>query len=135
MNMWQEFKAFVARGNVIDMAVGIVIGAAFGKIVSSFVNDILMPPIGLALGGMDFSHLAITLKAASGDTPAVVLRYGNFIQTTVDFLIIALAIFLMIKGLNALKRPGEAPEEGTPAPPPPEVALLEEIRDLLKQQR
>ncbi len=135
MSMWQEFKAFVARGNVIDMAVGIVIGAAFGKVVSSFVNDLLMPPIGLLLGGMDFSNLAITLKAASGDTPAVMLRYGNFIQITIDFLIISLAIFLMVKGLNALKRPEEAPEKETPAPPPPEVTLLEEIRDLLKQQR
>ncbi len=134
--MWQEFKDFIARGNVVDMAIGIIIGAAFGKVVSSFVNDILMPPIGLLLGGMDFSNLAITLKAASGDTPAVLLRYGAFIQTLVDFLIIALAIFLMIKGINALKREEEAKEAEaeTPPAPAPEVVLLQEIRDLLKQQ-
>jgi len=138
MSMWQEFKAFIARGNVVDMAVGIIIGAAFGKVVSSFVNDILMPPIGLLLGGVDFSNLAITLKAASGDTPAVMWRYGAFIQTVVDFLIVAFAIFLMIKGLNALQRKAQAEqtaqEEATPPPPSPEVALLEEIRDLLKAQ-
>ncbi|NPA92182.1 MAG: large-conductance mechanosensitive channel protein MscL [Chloroflexi bacterium] len=137
MSMWQEFKDFIARGNVVDMAVGIIIGGAFGKVVSSFVNDILMPPIGLLLGGVDFSNLAITLKAASGDNPAVLLRYGAFIQTLVDFLIIALAIFVMIKGINALKREEEAKEAEpeTPPAPDPEVVLLEEIRDLLKQQR
>ena len=134
MSMWQEFKEFVARGNVIDMAVGIIVGAAFGKVVSSFVNDLLMPPIGLLLGGVDFSDLAITLKAAHGDAPAVILRYGAFIQTLVDFLIIAFAIFLLVKGVNALKREKEATEPPAPPPPAPEVVLLEEIRDLLKQK-
>ena len=134
MSMWQEFKEFVARGNVIDMAVGIIVGAAFGKVVSSFVNDLLMPPIGLLLGGVDFSDLAITLKAAHGDAPAVILRYGAFIQTLVDFLIIAFAIFLLVKGVNALKREKEATEPPAPPPPAPEVVLLEEIRDLLKQR-
>ncbi len=137
MSMWQEFKDFVQRGNVVDMAVGIIIGAAFGKVVSSFVKDILMPPIGLLLGGMDFSNLAITLKAASGDTPAVMLRYGAFIQTIIDFLIVAFAIFLMIKGLSVLKREKAVQEEThseAPPPPAPEIVLLEEIRDLLKAQ-
>ena len=136
MSMWQEFKDFIQRGNVMDMAIGIIIGGAFGKVVSSFVNDILMPPIGLLLGGVNFSDLAITLKEASGDVPAVMLNYGAFIQTIIDFLIIALAIFMIIKWLNAMKRKQEAeaaPE--APPPPAPEVVLLEEIRDLLKGQR
>src|SRR5690606_19628371 len=94
MSLIQEFKAFAARGNVIDMAVGIIIGAAFGKIVSSLVGDVIMPPIGLILGGVDFSDLAVTLKAAEGATPAVVIAYGKFIQTIIDFLIISFAIFM-----------------------------------------
>ena len=97
MSLIQEFKAFAARGNVIDMAVGIIIGAAFGKIVSSFVGDVIMPPIGLILGGVDFSDLAVTLKAAEGSTPAVVIAYGKFIQTIIDFLIISFAIFMGLK--------------------------------------
>jgi len=102
------FKAFAMRGNVLDMAVGIIIGAAFGKIVSSFVADVLMPPIGLMLGNMDFSKLAITLRAAQGEAPAIMLRYGTFINTVVDFLIVAFAIFLMIKQVNKLTAPKPA---------------------------
>jgi large conductance mechanosensitive channel len=114
------------------MAVGIVIGGAFGKIVSSFVGDVLMPPIGMALGGMDFSSLAITLKEASGDVAAVTLNYGTFIQTVVDFIIIAFAIFMVVKAMNSMKKK----EEAAPAAPPKpsaEEALLAEIRDLLKK--
>jgi len=129
----KEFKAFAMRGNVIDMAVGIVVGAAFGKIVSSFVADVLMPPLGLLLGGVDFSQLAITLKEASGEAPAVMLRYGQFIQTVVDFVIIAFAIFLVVKGINAMKKKEEAAPKAPPAPSKEEV-LLTEIRDLLKAQ-
>ena len=132
MSMMSEFRDFAMRGNVVDMAVGIVIGGAFGKIVSSFVNDVLMPPIGLALGGVDFSDLAITLQEASGDVAAVTLNYGAFIQTVVDFIIIAFAIFMVVKAMNNLKKK----EEAAPAPPPKpseEVTLLTEIRDLMKQ--
>ena len=131
MSIIKEFKEFAMRGNVIDMAIGIIIGAAFGKIVSSLVADVVMPPIGLAIGGIDFSDLAVTMKAATADIPAVTINYGKFIQTTIDFLIIALVIFLVIKGLNAFKRK----EEAAPAVPPPpskEEILLTEIRDLLK---
>jgi len=132
MGMMQEFKTFAMKGNVVDMAVGIIIGAAFGKIVSSFVADVIMPPIGLLIGGVDFSSLAITLKQAVGETPAVTLGYGKFIQTVVDFVIIAFAIFIVIKGMNSLKRK----EEKAPASPPPpskQEILLAEIRDLLKR--
>ena len=100
MGMISEFKAFAVKGNVVDMAVGIIIGAAFGKIVSSFVGDVVMPPLGLLIGGVDFSDLAITLKAAEGDIPAVVLAYGKFIQTVIDFLIVAFAIFMGVKAIN-----------------------------------
>jgi large conductance mechanosensitive channel len=133
MSMMKEFREFAMRGNVIDMAVGIVIGAAFGKIVSSFVNDVLMPPLGVILGGMNFKELALTLKAASGDVAAVTLNYGMFIQTLLDFLIIAFAIFMAIKAMNSLKR---KKEEAPAAPPPPsaEEVLLKEIRDLLKNR-
>jgi large conductance mechanosensitive channel len=130
--MMSEFRDFAMRGNVVDMAVGIVIGGAFGKIVSSFVNDVLMPPIGLALGGVDFSQLAVTLQEASGDVAAVTLNYGAFIQTVVDFIIIAFAIFMVIKAMNNLKKK----EEAAPAPPPKpseEVTLLREMRDLMKK--
>lgn len=132
MSMMSEFRDFAMRGNVVDMAVGIVIGGAFGKIVSSFVNDVLMPPIGLALGGVDFSDLAVTLQEASGDVAAVTLNYGAFIQTVVDFIIIAFAIFMVIKAMNNLKKK----EEAAPPPPPKpseEVTLLTEIRDLMKK--
>jgi large conductance mechanosensitive channel len=130
--MGQEFKAFVMRGNVLDLAVGVIIGAAFGKIVSSFVGDVLMPPIGLLLGGVDFSQLAWILRAAAGDKPAVVLGIGKFIQAIVDFLIIAFAIFLVIKAANRMKR--EAPAPAPPGPSPTE-RLLSEIRDLLRPGR
>jgi large conductance mechanosensitive channel len=138
MGFLKEFKAFAMRGNVIDMAVGIIIGAAFGKIVSSLVNDVVMPPIGLLLGGADFADLKLTLAEASTNaagvaTPAVTLNYGSFINTVLDFLIVAFAIFLVIKAMNRLQR---KKEEAPPAPPPPspEVTLLAEIRDLLRQR-
>ena len=132
MSMMSEFKSFAMRGNVIDMAVGIVIGGAFGKIVSSFVNDVLMPPIGMMMGGVDFSDLAVVLKEASGDVVAVTLNYGSFIQTVVDFLIIAFAIFMVVKAMNNMKK---KEEEAPAAPPKPsaEVELLTEIRDSLKK--
>ena len=134
MSILNEFKAFAVKGNVVDMAVGIIIGAAFGKIVSSFVGDVVMPPIGLLIGGVDFSDLAITLKAAEGDLPAVVLSYGKFIQTVLDFVIVAFAIFMGVKVINRLKRE-EAVAPTVPPAPSPEEVLLTEIRDLLKQQK
>lgn len=134
MSIINEFKAFAVKGNVVDMAVGIIIGAAFGKIVSSFVGDVIMPPLGLLIGGVDFSDLAITLKAAEGDIPAVVLAYGRFIQTVIDFIIIAFAIFMGVKAINRLKREEAAAPSVPPAPSPQEV-LLTEIRDLLKNQQ
>ncbi|WP_336288836.1 large-conductance mechanosensitive channel protein MscL [Aeromonas dhakensis] len=134
MSLIQEFKAFASRGNVIDMAVGIIIGAAFGKIVSSFVGDVIMPPIGLILGGVDFSDLAVTLKAAEGSAPAVVIAYGKFIQTIIDFLIISFAIFLGLKAINTLKKKQEE-EAAAPAGPTKDQELLTEIRDLLKSQQ
>ena len=132
MSMMTEFRDFAMRGNVVDMAVGIVIGAAFGKIVSSFVNDVLMPPIGMLVGGMDFRGLAVTLKEASGEVAAVTLNYGSFVQTVIDFIIVAFAIFMVIKAMNRLKKKEEA---APPAPPKPsaEESLLAEIRDLLKK--
>ncbi|WP_312930223.1 large-conductance mechanosensitive channel protein MscL [Stutzerimonas nitrititolerans] len=133
MSFLSEFKTFAVRGNVIDMAVGIIIGAAFGKIVSSFVDGVVMPPLGLLIGGVDFSDLAIVLKEAVGDAPAVTLNYGMFIQTVVDFVIIAFAIFLAIKAINTLKRQ-EAEAPSAPPAPTKEEALLTEIRDLLKEQ-
>ena len=134
MSLIQEFKAFAARGNVIDMAVGIIIGAAFGKIVSSFVGDVIMPPIGLILGGVDFSDLAVTLKAAEGDIPAVVIAYGKFIQTIIDFLIISFAIFMGLKAINTLKKKQEE-EAAAPAGPTKDQELLTEIRDLLAKAK
>ena len=134
MSIIKEFKEFAVKGNVIDMAVGIIIGAAFGKIVSSLVADVVTPPIGFLLGGVDFSNLAITLKAAADGAPAVVLSYGKFIQTVFDFTIVAAAIFMMIKGINTLKRK----EKEVPAAPPEpskEEQLLTEIRDLLKEKK
>ncbi len=131
--MLQEFKAFAMRGNVVDMAVGIIIGGAFGKIVSSFVSDVIMPPIGLLLGGVDFSDLALTLKSAEENQPAVMLKYGMFINTVIDFLIIAFAIFMVIKAMNTLKRKEEE-KPAAPPEPPADVKLLTEIRDLLKKQ-
>ena len=127
--MLKEFKDFAMRGNVIDMAVGIIIGAAFGKIVSSFVADIIMPPIGMILGKVDFSALAITLQEATETSEAITLNYGMFINTVLDFIIIAFAIFLVIKWINNLKKK----EEEKPAPTPEEIQLLREIRDSLKK--
>ncbi len=135
MKLLDEFKAFAMRGNVVDMAVGIIIGAAFGKIVSSFVGDVIMPPLGLLIGGIDFSGLAVTLKAANETTKtaAVTLRYGQFIQTIIDFIIVAFAIFMAIKGMNALRKKEEA-KPAEPPPPSKEVVLLTDIRDILKQK-
>lgn len=137
MSLIKEFKTFAVQGNVMDMAVGIIIGAAFGKIVSSFVADIIMPPLGVLIGGVDFTDLALILKAAEGDAPAVVLAYGAFIQTILDFTIVAFAIFMGIKGINRLKREDQAAEDEPAAAPEisNEERLLTEIRDLLKQQR
>ena len=131
MSVIQEFKAFAVKGNVVDMAVGIIIGAAFGKIVSSAVGDLVMPPLGLLVGGMDFSDLAITLKDAAGTAPAVVLGDGRFLQALLDFTIVAFAIFLLVKGINKLKRE-EAAAPTLPPTPSKEEQLLTEIRDLLK---
>lgn len=133
MSVLSEFKAFAVKGNVVDMAVGIIIGAAFGKIVSSFVGDVIMPPLGLLIGGVDFSDLAITLRAAEGNAPAVVLAYGKFIQTVIDFIIVAFAIFMGVKAINRLKRE-EAKAPTLPPTPTKEELLLGEIRDLLKDQ-
>ncbi|GMU95662.1 MULTISPECIES: large-conductance mechanosensitive channel protein MscL [Ignavibacterium] len=132
MKMLQEFKAFAMRGNVVDMAVGIIIGGAFSKIVSSLVSDVIMPPIGMLLGGVDFSDLAVTLKAAEGTQPAVMLKYGMFINTVIDFLIIAFSIFIVIKAINSMKKKEEE-KPSTPPEPPADVKLLTEIRDLLKK--
>jgi large conductance mechanosensitive channel len=131
MKMIQEFKAFAVRGNVVDMAVGIIIGAAFGKIVSSAVADVVTPPLGLLIGGVDFSDLAFTLREAVGSKPAVVLAYGKFIQSCFDFAIVAFAVFLLVKGVNHLKRK-EAEKPSAPPTPSKEEQLLAEIRDLLK---
>lgn len=133
MSLLSEFKEFAMRGNVVDMAVGIIIGAAFGKIVNSFVADVIMPPIGVLAGGVDFTSLSVILKAAEGDKPAVVLGYGKFIQSVVDFLIVASAVFVGIKAMNSMKREEVA---APPAPPEPtkEEVLLAEIRDILKQK-
>ena len=132
MSMIQEFKAFAIKGNVVDMAVGVIIGVAFGKIVSSLVTDVVMPPIGVLLGGVDFSKLAVTLQEATITAPAVVISYGKFIQTVVDFTIIAAVIFMVIKGINTMKRRAEE-AEAAPAAPPAQEVLLAEIRDLLKK--
>lgn len=135
MSILKEFKEFAIRGNVIDMAVGVIIGGAFGKIVSSLVSDVVMPVLGLLVGGVDFKDLNIVLKQAVGETPAVTLNYGMFIQTVFDFVIIAFAIFMAIKALNKLKRETPAPvEEPKPVEPSAEEKLLAEIRDLLKNK-
>jgi large conductance mechanosensitive channel len=130
--MAREFKDFAMRGNVVDMAVGVVIGAAFGKIVSSFTNDVLMPPIGLLTGGVDFSNLVVTLKEAVGDTAAVTLNYGVFVNTILDFLIIAFAIFLVVKAMNSAKKK-EVESPALPPAPTKEEVLLTEIRDALRR--
>lgn len=132
MALMNELKDFAVKGNVMDMAVGIIIGGAFGKIVSSFVNDVLMPPLGMLLGNVDFTDLAITLKEAAGEAEAVTLNYGAFIQNVVDFTIIAFAIFMMVRWINNLKKKEEAAPAAPPAPSKEET-LLTEIRDLLKK--
>ena len=132
MSMIKEFKEFAMRGNVVDLAVGIIIGGAFGKIVTSIVNEVIMPPIGMLLGGVDFSNLAITMKAAAGNEAAVVIRYGAFINTVIDFLIVAFVIFVLIRAINSLKKKEAAP--AVAAPPPRQEVLLTEIRDLLKSR-
>jgi large conductance mechanosensitive channel len=128
MSLLSEFREFVQRGNVVDMAVGVIVGAAFGRVVSSITNDVMMPPIGLATGGVDFT----ALKATIGGTPEapVTVNYGVFLQTALDFLIIAFCVFLLVKAVNRLKRPAPV---AAPAAPPPEVQLLTEIRDLLRR--
>ena len=141
MKIMKEFKDFAMRGNVVDLAVGVIIGAAFGKIVTSLVNDIIMPPIGVLVGGMDFKSLAFTIREAVMDPAtgkiakeAVTMKYGNFIQSLVDFMIVAFAIFMMVKGVMRLSR--KTTDDATPPPPPPptkEQELLTEIRDLLKK--
>jgi len=133
----REFRDFAMRGNVVDLAVGLIIGAAFGVIVTSLVKDVLMPPLGYAIGKVDFNDLAVTLKDAEKDATgkevraAVVIGYGKFINATIQFVIQALAVFLVVKAMNTLKRKPPAPA-GPPPPPPPDVQLLSEIRDLLK---
>ncbi len=131
MKIINEFKEFAMKGNLIDMAVGIIIGAAFGKIVASVVNDIIMPPIGLIVGGVNFTDLRIVLREAGAQGPAVALNYGNFLQVCFDFLIVAFAIFMLVKAINSAKRQKEA--EVVQAEKPRQEALLEEIRDLLKK--
>jgi len=133
MKVVDEFKAFAMKGNVVDMAVGIIIGAAFGKIIASMVSDVIMPPLGLLIGGVNFTDLKFVMKAAVGENPAVTLNYGNFLQVVFDFLIVAFVVFLMIKAMNsAKKKQVEAPPAAPPAPTKEEV-LLTEIRDLLKK--
>ncbi len=132
MSILQEFKEFAVKGNVVDMAVGVIIGGAFGKIVSSLVADVVTPPIGLLLGGVDFSKLQYVLREAADDKAAVTLKYGVFLQTTFDFLIMAIAIFAMVKVINRLKRKEEAAPPPAPPEPSAEEKLLGEIRDLLK---
>ena len=142
MGFFKEFKAFAMRGNVIDLAVGVVIGGAFGKIVSSLVSDVIMPPLGFLIGGVSFTDLVVTLKSAGIDeagnaVAAVTLNIGNFLQTLFDFTIVAFAIFLLVKGINKLSTITKLQEEATPPPPPApseEQLLLSEIRDLLKER-
>ena len=138
MKIIQEFKEFAIKGNVVDMAVGIIIGGAFGKIVTSLVNDVIMPPIGMIIGGVNFNGLRLVLKSATVDaagvaSPEVAVNYGAFIQVLFDFIIVAFCIFMMIKGLNSLKKKKEEAPAAPPAPTKEEV-LLTEIRDLLKHK-
>jgi large conductance mechanosensitive channel len=131
MGLVSEFKEFAVKGNAIDLAVGVVIGAAFGKIVTSLVTDVIMPPIGLLVGGVDFSYLAVTLRDKTDTAPAVVMKYGVFINTIIDFVIVALAIFALVKGINTLRRSKEAEAPAEPPAPTREEILLTEIRDAL----
>lgn len=131
MSVMQEFKEFAMKGNVVDMAIGVIIGGAFGKIVSSLVTDVIMPPIGVLIGGVDFSKLSITLQEATTNAPTVVISYGKFIQTVVDFTIVAAVIFMLVKIINLMRRQAEA--AAAPAALPAQEILLREIRDLLKK--
>lgn len=132
MSMMKEFKAFAMKGNVVDMAVGIVIGAAFGKIITSLVQDVIMPPIGVLLGGVDFSKLGFVVKEATDAAEAVIIKYGAFLNTILEFVIIAFAIFMVVKGMNNMKKKEEEKPAAPPAPSKEET-LLSEIRDLLKK--
>jgi large conductance mechanosensitive channel len=132
MGLAAEFKEFAMKGNVVDLAVGVVIGAAFGKIVSSLVGDVIMPPLGLALSGMDFKEAATVIGTGADGMP-VMLKYGAFLQTLIDFVLIAFVLFLAIKGINRLKKP-EAAAPAAPPPPSQEEVLLTQIRDLLKNR-
>ncbi|ETS98579.1 large-conductance mechanosensitive channel protein MscL [Providencia sp. PROV188] len=134
MSFLKEFREFAMKGNVVDMAVGIIIGAAFGKIVSSLVADVIMPPLGLIIGGVDFKQFSLVLREAEGSVPAVVMNYGMFIQTVFDFVIVAFAIFMAIKVMNKVRREKEEAAPAEPAAPSTEEVLLSEIRDLLKEQ-
>jgi large conductance mechanosensitive channel len=134
MGMFKEFKGFIMKGNVLDLAVAVIIGGAFGKIVTSFVNDVLMPPIGMLLGKVDFSDLKVVLRAATDKTAAVTLNYGSFVNTVIDFLIIAFCIFLVVKVYNKMQKKAEEAPAAPPAPSNQEV-LLAEIRDLLKEKK
>jgi large conductance mechanosensitive channel len=135
MSMMKEFKEFAMRGNVVDLAVGVIIGGAFGKIVTSVVNDIIMPPIGMAVGGVDFKDLKLVLQEAEGEVAAVAIGYGNFLQTVFDFMIIAFCIFMLIKGINNMNKKEEVAPAAPAGPPPPtkDQELLMEIRDALKK--
>jgi large conductance mechanosensitive channel len=135
MSIVKEFREFAIKGNVVDMAVGIVIGAAFGKIVSSLVSDVITPPIGYLIGGVDFKGLTASLPPLVEGQAAVDVRYGMFLQSLFDFLIVALAIFMAVKAINRLRRKEEAAPPPPPPAPPREQVLLEEIRDLLKQRQ
>ena len=130
MSVVKEFKDFISRGNVVDLAVGVIIGAAFGKIVTSLVTDIIMPPIGMLLAGIDFANLKYIMKEAVGKTPAVSINYGMFINNVIDFIIVAFCIFMVVKGINSMKKPEEVVIAPDPEPTKEEV-LLTEIRDLL----
>lgn len=133
--MFKEFKEFAVKGNVIDLAVGVVIGGAFGKIVTSLVNDIIMPLVGALTGGVNFTYLKIVIKGAHGDVPAVTFNYGNFIQNCIDFLIVSFSIFLFVKLINQLKREKKAEAViKEPVKPSEDILLLQEIRDLLKNK-
>jgi large conductance mechanosensitive channel len=130
MSIGSEFKEFAMKGNVVDLAVGVIVGAAFGKIVSSFVGDVIMPPLGLLIGGVNFSEFALQLGTDPKGAP-VLLKYGAFLQTVFDFLIIAIVIFMALKGINKLKKPPAPAADAPPPPPPRQEVLLEEIRDAL----
>jgi large conductance mechanosensitive channel len=130
MKVFREFKEFAIKGNVVDLAVGVIIGAAFGKVVTSVVGDVLMPPLGFLIGGVSFAHLKLVLKEAEGTSAAVTLNYGAFLQTIFDFMLVAIAVFVLVKGINRLKASLVHPP-APPAGPTPEVILLTEIRDAL----